>query len=345
MQKWDTAGVRTERIVVDGRAIDAPLVVMKSGEILPLVLRFRESSSPEASAVAVPQEHHEAAESLMESTDLILRLGHAIKASSMEKTADRMVRSALELVSDAIQLYRVPGRDGEVHRLCAMITRQVRLGLLARQVRQAVFRGLKARNPKILYRRWVRIPGTNEKGGFLKDKPGGTQFVTELSKEYRGGRPSRPSGGHVYETVQAAARATLPVLQDDWEAAPAGLEKQGGAIEFLPIGEPSDTLEDFCEGVFPKGEASDSNQTRRGAYAYYGDEPHLCCALPSVAIPETICCETELHNSFITRWEPWGVEENSTVAAIALLLRDGKEMCQRMLCYGLDRRTHAQIEA
>lgn len=345
MEKWDTVGVRTERIVVDGRAIDAPLVVMKSGEILPLVVRFPETPSRGTSAVAASQEHHEAAESLIESTDLILRLGRAIKTGSTGKAGHPMVRSALELVSDAIQLYRVPGRDGEVHRLCAMITRQVRLGLLARQVRQAVFRGLKARNPKILYRRWVRIPGTDEKGGFLRDKHGATPFVTELSQEYRGGRPSRPSGGHVYETIQAAARVTLPALQDDWEADAAGLEKGGGAIEFLAVSEPPDALEDLCVGVFPEGEASDSNQTRRGAYAYYGDEPHLCCALPSVTIPETLCCETELHNSFITRWKPWGMEENSAVAAIALLLRDGKEMCQRMVCYGLDRRTHAEMEA
>ncbi len=339
MLRWDATGARTERIVVDGRTHDAPLVVMKSGEILPLILRFPKLSARDGPEVLGPVEHHEAAESLIGTLDMVLGAGGVFEKARVGDGGKEIRRAALALLADAVQLYRSSGRDAEVERVCAMVTRQMRLGLLALQVRRAVFRALRAGDAKVAYRRFTRVP---KDVGSEKRSQG--DFVTTFSKEYRGRKVTRPSGGHVYEIVQGAARVTMPVLQGDGEAEMAASKEGTDVAELLPVSEPCDALKELCSGIFPEEQPSFSDAAYGGGYAYYGDEPHLCCALPSVATSEAICCETELHDSFITRWEPWGMEENSAVAVIALLLRDGKEMCERMMCYGLDRRTHAEME-
>jgi hypothetical protein len=341
MEGWRSAGVRTERVIVDGRAFDAPLVVMESGEILPMIVRFPEADPGARSAVPDVLKHGEAAEALIDTTHLVLDVLHACRKVKVER-ADEIVSLGLELVADAMQLYRAGRRDDEVQRLCALVARQMRMGLLALQVRRAVLQALKARNPHVVYRRFTRIPETDGKGGALTDGSGRKKFVTECSREYRRGRVKKPRGGHVYEIVQGAMVASMPSLHVDEDALSPIEEEGGDATEFVSIPSAPDSLEELCIGHLPGGEDVDAEVAECSVVACYADEPHVCCALPPVDRPSAVCCETELHNLCVTRWEPWGTEENRAVVACAFLLQDGVTMCERMLCYGLERRTYCQ---
>ena len=343
MQGWNRAGVRTERIIVGDRAFDAPLVIMRSGEILPLVVRFPETGLGENSAAAGSQKHHDAADSLIDSMDLILTAGNECKKMGMEKAVDEIVKPSLELISDGLKLYGSSGREEEVQRLCVLITRQVRMGLLSLKVRRAIFGALKAENPNILYRRFTRAPTTDDDRPLVKGEYSRGRFVSGSTKPSRGGKSRRRPQGHVYEIIQGAAAVSMPALRLDQEARPRNQKEETDGVEFSPPGQSSDAFEDLCRGHLPE-EGFVSDVGVRGIRAYHDDEPHLCCALPSVLPPSPPCCETELHNLFITRWEPWGAEENSAFVASAILLRDGVLICERMRCYGLNRRTYGRLQ-
>jgi hypothetical protein len=344
MEQWDSAGVRTEKVIFEGRAFDAPLVLTKGGDILPLVFRRPRTPLSETERESL-RKRHPAAEALIQNMDLVLRLRRAIYRMKVRdwKSAILIVDHALELLSDATQLYRLSKRDDEVHRLCVMVTRQIRMGLLALQLQEAVFRALEAGNPNIVYRKFARAPEGRRTQGLPKGKSGREYLVTELSKENEGKSDRGPSSGHVYEIVQATAKVTVPVLQTDWEAGIPIPAEESAAMKLLPTEQTSDALEDLCQGISPEGEACDSDFVYGGAGLYYGDEPHVCCALPSVAPPPSVVCETELHNRFVTRWEPWGAEEKSALVAMAVLLRDSDLMCERLLCFGLDRKDYAEV--
>lgn len=341
MQRWSQSGVRTEKIIVEGRVFDAPLVVTHSGEILPLVVRFPGASPAGNSAVPELQRRQNAAEALLSTMHLILAVPGACKRIRMEKAADEIVKPSLQLTSDAIRLYRASESEEDVQRLCVLIARQVRMGLVALRVRGAVFRGLKTNNPNILYRRFTRFPKTDDKGNRLKDSYGRTQIVIEVTKDCKRGKSVRPPRGHTYEIIQAAATVGMPSLQADEELGQPTQGEQTSDIEFHPIEESPDAFEDLCRGYPPEADL-DCDPADSGLGLCYGDEPHLCCALPSVTRPSA-CCETELHNLILTRWEPWGTEETSALVACAILLEDGALLCERMLCHGLNRRMYGEM--
>lgn len=341
MQGWNKTGVRTEKVIVEGRVFDAPLVITTSGEILPLVVRFPEN--PPGGNVEVPalQKRHHTAEALIRNMDLILAVADASKKLGMRRAADEIVTPALQLTADAIRLYTASRDDEEVQRLCVLVARQVRMGLLSLTVRRAVHGALKGRNPCVVYRRFTRFPKTEENKGFLEGSYTCLETVTELSKHYRPGKKVRPPRGHVYEIIQSAALVRMPVLHVGQAERPPGQWERTGDIEFLPIEQASDVFEDLCTGSGAQDD-SDSGPAESGPDLCYGDEPHLCCALPTVT-PPSACCQTELHNLFVTRWDPWGTEETSALIAYASLLQDGARMCERMLCYSLNRRTCGEL--
>lgn len=341
MQRWNRIGVRTEKIVVDGRVFDAPLVVTQSGEILPLVVRVPEASPEGNAAVPGLQRRHDAAEALLSTMHLILAVPIACKKIKMETAADEIMKPALQLALDAIRLYMASKSEEEVERLCVLIARQVRMGLLALSMRRAVLGALKSKNPNVFYRRFARFPRTDDKGNLLKDSHGRTQIAMEVIKDYKRGKRLRPPGGHVYEIIQSAATVGVPALRADEEPGQPTEGEQTSDIEFHPIEQPSDAFETLCRG-YPAEADLDCGSADSGLGLCYADEPHLCCALPSV-VPPSACCETELHNLCVTRWQPWGTEETSALVACGMLLQDGELMCERMLCHGLNLRTYGEM--
>jgi len=344
MKGWSAAGVKTERVTVGEEVVEAPLVLMESGEILPMILQFPDVRSGEGGELGRLRESATVAETLISSMDAVLTAATMCERLSSKRDADELITPAFKLLSDAISLHKYTRRDDEVKRLCVLINRQLRMGLLALTLRRAVLRRLKVNDPRIFYRKLTRSQRFDQDGACSDDNSGRRQFITQWSRQYKRGRSKRPKQGHVLEFVQAAAQVGMRALQFDQEDMLLGREKEA-ALEFFAVRQCSERLDELCEGQLPEDHHTrGSTENNCCAGSYYGDEPHVCCTLPPMDPPADICCATEIHNLSVTRWEPWGTEEKSAIVAISMLLLDRRRACERMICYGLTPAAHVQLQ-